>query len=139
MKAIVSHRRFLAETAVLTLGMAANSAPDKAASASLVHRTGREIAFEVTSNGLSRITFQGRALATGEWSVFNAESWFSRGASNGPMRARQFQERTLEILSPTHAVIRQQQDDLVCVFDYSFTSEDATRSARVENWQRIEP
>jgi len=36
--------------------------------ASLIHRTDREVAFEVTTNGLSRITFQGRVLATGEWS-----------------------------------------------------------------------
>jgi hypothetical protein len=104
-----------------------------AESTSFIHRTDREVVFEVTSNGLSRITFQGRSLATGEWSVFNAESWFSRGASNGPVRARQLQERTLEVLSPTHAVVRQRKDDLLCVFDYTFFGENLTISARVEN------
>ena len=104
-----------------------------AESASFVHRADRDVVFEVTSNGLSRITFQGRPLARGEWSVFNAESWFARGASNGPVRAGQFQERWLEIVSPTHAVVRQRRDDVFCAFDYTFSGEDVTISARVEN------
>jgi hypothetical protein len=101
--------------------------------ASLIHRTEREVTFIVTSNGLSRITFQGRVLASGEWSAFNAESWFSRNASNGLVRAGQFQERTLDVLSPTHAVVRQRRDDVFCTFDYTFADEDVTISARVEN------
>jgi hypothetical protein len=104
-----------------------------AAPASLVHRTEHGIALEVTTNGLSRITLQDRPLATGEWSVFNAESWFSRGGSNGPVRAEQFQERTLEVISPTRAVVRQRREDLHCTFDYTFAGEDLIVSARVEN------
>jgi hypothetical protein len=107
--------------------------------ANLIYRTDSEVTFEVTSNGLARITFQGRPLAAGEWSAFNAESWFSRGASNGPVRARQFQERTLEVLSRTHAVVRQRKDDLLCVFDYTFAGEDLTISARVENQHQDAP
>jgi len=101
--------------------------------ASLIYRTAREVTFEVTSNGLSRIACQGRSLATGDWSAFNAESWFARGASNGPVRAQEFQERTLAVLSPTHAVVRQRKDDLLCVFDYTFAGEDVTISAHIEN------
>lgn len=66
----------------LPLLLAAAGLPAMAAvePATLFHRTAGDVAFEVTSNGLSRITFQGRALATGAWSVFNAESRFSRAA-----------------------------------------------------------
>jgi hypothetical protein len=78
-------------------------------------------------------------LAAGEWSAFNAESWFSRGASNGPVRAGQFQERALEVLSQTHAVVRQRKDDLLCVFDYTFAGEDLTISARIENQHQDAP
>jgi hypothetical protein len=115
------------------LAILVGQAPIAAQSATFIHRTDREVVFEVTTNGLSRITAQGRALAVGEWSVFNAESWFSRGAANGPVRARQFQERTLEVVSPTRAVVRQRRDDLLCTFDYTFDGEDVTISARVEN------
>jgi hypothetical protein len=109
------------------------AAVTRAGPASLVYRTASEVTFEVTSNGLARIAFQGHPLATGEWSAFNGESWFARGATNGPVRARQFQARTLEVLSPTHAVVRQQKDDLLGVFDYTFAGEDATISAHLEN------
>jgi hypothetical protein len=115
------------------LAAMASPASMAAEPAALIYRTGEEVVFEVTSNGLSRITFQGRSLATGEWSVFNAESWFSHGATNGPVRSGRFQERTLEVLSPAHAIVRQRKDDLVCIFDYRFTGEDVTISARVEN------
>jgi hypothetical protein len=121
---------------LVTMG---SPAPIAAGAEALTYRTGGDVAFEVTSNGLSRITFQGRSLAAGEWSVFNAESWFSRGATNGPVRAGQFQERTLEVLSPAHAIVRQRKDDLLCVFDYAFAGEDATISARVENRHQQAP
>ena len=126
------HTRHLI-TGWLSLAAAVISVASAAQPDTFIHRTDRDVTFEVTSNGLSRITFQGCALATGEWSAFNAESWFSRGASNGPVRARQFQERTLEILSPTHAVVRQRKDDLLCTMDYTFVGEDVTISTRVEN------
>jgi hypothetical protein len=51
--------------------------------AALIYRGRREVVFEVTSNGLLRISFHVRSLAAGDWSVFNAELWFSRGATNG--------------------------------------------------------
>jgi len=126
------NRVLLSRTFPLLL-LVASSEAMAAGTDTLTHHAGGKIAYEVTSNGLSRITFQGRALAAGEWSVFNAESWFSRGATNGPVRAGQFQERTIDVLSPSHAVVRQQKDDLVGVFDYTFTGEDLTISARVEN------
>ena len=126
-------KRTLHSASLLWLVATGFPAASEAAPASLIHRTGHEVAFEVTSNGLSRITVRDRTLATGGWGVFNAESWFSRGASNGPVQARQSQERTLEVLSPTHATVRQRKDDLLCVFDYTFAGEDVVISARVEN------
>ncbi len=107
--------------------------PARAEITNLVYTTPGGVAYEVTSNGLSRILYQGRALAAGEWSVFNAESWFTREATNGPVRARPWQQGTLEIMSANHAIVRQRQGDLFCVFDYSFGGEDVTISARVEN------
>lgn len=89
--------------------------------------------FEVTSRGLSTIRFRGRSLATGEWAAFNAESWFRRDGANGPVRAREYQERSLEVVSPTRALVRHRRDDLECTFEYRFAGEDVTISARVEN------
>jgi hypothetical protein len=118
---------------ICCVGAAGASIALAAAAASLVHRTDREVSFEVTSAGLSRITFQGRPLATGEWTVFNAESWFTQGGASGPIGKRECRKRMLEIISPAHAVVRQQWDDLLCTFDYTFAGEDVTISARVEN------
>ncbi|HXP63243.1 MAG TPA: hypothetical protein VN829_22265, partial [Dongiaceae bacterium] len=126
-------KRVLLSWTLPALAAMASPASMAAEPAGLIYRTGKEVVFEVTSNGLSRITFQGRSLATGEWSVFNAESWFSRGATNGPVQSSRFQERTLEVLSPAHSIVRQRKDDLVCIFDYRFTGDDVTISARVEN------
>jgi len=132
-------KRILLNGVLLWLAAMGLTAVIAAEPANLIYRTDSDVTFEVTSNGLSRITFQGRPLAAGEWSAFNAESWFSRGASNGPVRARQFQERTLEVLSRTHAVVRQRKDDLLCVFDYTFAGEDLTISARIENQHQDAP
>jgi hypothetical protein len=45
----------------------------------------------------------------------------------------------LEVLSQTHAVVRQRKDDLRCVFDYTFAGEDVTISARIENQREDGP
>jgi hypothetical protein len=45
----------------------------------------------------------------------------------------------LEVLSRTHAVVRQRKDDLLCVFDYTFAGEDLTISARIENQHQDAP
>lgn len=72
-------KRVLLSWTLPALAAMASPASMAAEPAALIYRTGEEVVFEVTSNGLSRIPFQGRSLATGEWSVFNAESWFSPG------------------------------------------------------------
>ena len=46
-----------------------------ASPASLIHRE-QGVEFEVTAEGLSAIRVGGRTLASGGWSVFNAEPWF---------------------------------------------------------------
>jgi len=99
----------------------------------LVHRTAGGVTFEVISKGLTRIAFQDRDLARGEWSVFNAESWFTRAGAGGPVKTGQLAGHAIEILSPTHARVRHRNSDIVCVFDYTFDGEDATIRARVEN------
>ena len=134
-----STKRIFLNGVLLWLAAMGLTAVIAAEPANLIYRTDSDATFEVTSNGLARITFQGRPLAAGEWSAFNAESWFSRGASNGPVRAGQFQERALEVLSQTHAVVRQRKDDLLCVFDYTFAGEDLTISARIENQHQDAP
>ncbi len=99
----------------------------------LIHRTASGVTFEVTGKGLARIASSGRDLARGEWSAFNAESWFARDGDGGAVKTGQMTEHSIVILSPTHARVRQRKDDILAVFDYSFDGEDATVSARVEN------
>jgi hypothetical protein len=99
----------------------------------LAYRTAGGVTFEVTSKGLARIGFQDRDLARGEWSVFNAGSWFTREGASGPVKTGELTAHTIEILSPTHARVRHKKGDLLCVFDYTFDGEDATIRARVEN------
>ena len=72
-------KRILLNGVLLWLAAMGLTAVIAAEPANLIYRTDSDATFEVTSNGLSRIPFQGRSLATGEWSVFNAESWFSPG------------------------------------------------------------
>src|SRR5271157_4115747 len=102
-------KRLLPSGALALLVVLARPAALAADPAPFTWRTSRGVAFEVTSNGLSRITFEGRALATGEWSAFNAESWFCRGATNGPVGTARCQQQTLEAVSSTRAVVRQRK------------------------------
>lgn len=68
----------------------------------------------MTSKGLARIGFQDRDLARGEWSVFNAGSWFTREGASGPVKTGGITEHAIEILSPTHARVRHKKGDLLC-------------------------
>ena len=120
---------------LLALGStcAARSGETRTPERKLVYRTAAGVTFEVTSKGLTRIGFRDRDLARGEWSAFNAELWFTREGISGPVKTGQLTEHAIEILSPTHARVRQVKGDLLCVFDYTFDGEDATIQARLEN------
>ena len=91
--------------------------------ANLIYRTDSEMTFEVTSNGLARITFQGRPLAAGEWSAFNAGGvvfpWRQQRAGAGSA----IPGAGVGSSFPEHAVVRQRKDDLLCVFDHTFAGE----------------
>lgn len=99
----------------------------------LVYRTPQGVTFEVTARGLSRIHFKDRELARGEWSVFNAESWFTRDGKGGAVKTEGQAEQTIEIVAPDHARVRHTRGDLHCVFDYTFAGEDVLIGARIEN------
>jgi hypothetical protein len=124
-------RRFL--KTLLALLSSSVAVAGAGAGDSLVYRTPRGVVFEVTREGLSRIEFQGRNLATGHWTAFNAGSWFTRDGAAGDVKAGPIRESSLEVVSPTHARVRQRAGDLFCVYDYAFEGEDLTLSARIEN------
>ena len=119
----------------LLLAVAAPAAVPTSGSAqtNLLYTTPAGIVFDVTAEGLTRVGMEGRTLAAGNWSAFNAEHWFSKGRTNGPVRAKEYQEKKLEIVSPTLARVRHVRDDIICLFEYAFDSEDVTITARVEN------
>lgn len=78
------------------------------------YRTEQGVVFEVTADRLSRIEAAGRTLAADGWSVFDAGGWFTKDGSNGSAQAGESQEHSLEVVSPTRAIVRQRKDDLVC-------------------------
>jgi hypothetical protein len=143
---------------LLALGSPCATRSEETPERKLVYRTAGGVTFEVTGRGLTRIGFKNRDPARGEWSVFNAESWFTRAGTSGyvqtggiteysidmlspihaPVRHGSVQtggitEYSIDILSPTHARVRHSKGDILCVFDYTFDGEDATIRARVEN------
>ncbi|HEY3324830.1 MAG TPA: hypothetical protein VGP72_30535 [Planctomycetota bacterium] len=98
----------------------------------LIYKTPTGTESEVTAEGLCRISFDGRDLAKGSWSAWNADGWF-KGAGPNKVKARTIQEKSITVLGADHARVRQVKDDLLCTFDYSFSGEDVTISARIEN------
>lgn len=104
----------------------------------LVYRAPGGIELELTADGLSAIRFGARTVASGGWSVFNAEGWFKDGGS-GAVKTDPITEKSLEVLSPDHARVRHAGGDVVVVADYRFDGEDLTLSCRVENHHLEEP
>ncbi len=110
-----------------SLPLAAQNAPaDK-----LTYRTPQGAEFTVTADGLSSIRVAGREIAHGGWQVNNGEWFFSVGTQK--VQTGKVTEKTLTVLAPDHAIVRQVQPDVVTTYDYSFSGEDVGISARVEN------
>jgi hypothetical protein len=101
--------------------------PDK-----LVCRGPGDVVFEVTADGLSAIHVGDRQLASGGWSVFNAEHWF-KDAGTGEVQTKGFTRKSIEVLTPRHAVVRHVRGSVLCTAGYTFADEDVLISARVEN------
>jgi hypothetical protein len=126
---------------VATLGTNRVAAAEKyvpLAGASFVHRSPQGVEFEVTAKGLAAIRAGGRTLASGGWSLFNAEPWF-KDAGAGVVRAGPVQEKSLEVLGPRQARVVHAGGQVSTTFDYTFDGEDVTISARVENRHPDEP
>ncbi len=126
----------LAATDALPQTVAGSKAPG-ASSASFIHRE-QGVEFEVTAEGLAAIRVAGRTLASGGWSVFNAEPWFKDGGS-ATVKTGPVERKTLEVFGPQHARVTQAGGQIVSTTDYTFDREDVTISARIENRHPDEP
>lgn len=127
----------IAATACSDSASAAEPKPTEAPAA-LTYRSPQGVEFQVTADGLSSIRFAGRQLASGGWSVFNAEPWFKNGGS-GRVDTKELREKSLKVLDEKHAQVRQVKGDVVSTTDYTFDGEDVLISARVENNHPDEP
>lgn len=97
----------------------------------LVYTTPAGVTFTVTARGLSAIAIGGRTLAAGGWSAGNAEGWFNVGT--GTVQTTKEGAKTFEKRGPARARVTHVRGDITCVFDYSFSGEDVTISARIRN------
>jgi len=104
----------------------------------LSYRSPDGVVFRVTADGLASIRLDDRELATGSWSVFNAEAWF-KDSGSGRVDTKTLGEKSIEVLTERHARVRHVRGDVVCTTDYTFDGEDLTVSARVENNHPLEP
>ncbi len=122
---------------VLTVQTMAGANAADTAPANFIHRN-QGVEFEVTADGLSAIRVGGRTLASGGWSVFNAEPWF-KGAGSGTVKTGPVERKTLEVRGPRQARVIQSAGQVVSTTDYTFDGEDVTISARLENRHPDEP
>jgi len=106
--------------------------------ARFVHRSPQGVEFEVTAEGLAAIRTRGRTLASGGWTLFNAEHWF-KDAGSGAVETGPIKEKSLEVLGPHLVRVRHAGGQVVTTTDYAFDGEDVTISARVENNHPSEP
>jgi len=115
------------------------------AAESLVHVTPDGIAMTVTADGLSHVSLAEKTIAQGGWYAWNAApAWFGIGekevlAYGGYSKglyakvADDIEEKSIEILSKTHATVRHQQANATTTYEYKFAGEDVTIVARIEN------
>jgi len=103
-----------------------------------VYETLHGISFHVTTEGLSSIRIGQRELASGGWSVFNAENWF-KDSGSGIVKTEPVANKSLEVLAANRVRVRHAAGDVVCVADYTFDGEDVTISSRIENNNSSEP
>lgn len=122
---------FRSIAALVLLMLAGIAGHAQGASATFTYTGPEGVTFTVTPAGLSSIHLGEKEVASGGWHTMNAEWMFKAGA--GKVVAGAVKEKTLEILAPDHARVRQVQQDVVTTFDYTFSGEDVTIKARVEN------
>lgn len=120
------------------LGSGENAAFTGETRGTFVYETLNGISFHVTAEGLSSIRIGQRELASGGWSVFNAENWF-RDSGSGIVKTEPVANKSLEVLAANHVRVRHAAGDVVCVADYTFDGEDVTISSRIENNHSSEP
>ena len=95
-------------------------------------RTAQGVTYQITNEGLSMIGLGERVIAQGNWSAFNAEPWF-KDSGSGRVDTKPLREKSMAVLGPNQARVRQVKGDLTCVTDYTLQGEDLLISARVEN------
>jgi hypothetical protein len=103
-----------------------------------IYRMSQGITCRVTAGGLSSIRIGSRELASGGWSVFNAENWFKNSGSK-IVTTKPVTNKSLEVLADNRARVRHVAGDVVCITDYTFDGEDITISSRIENHHSAEP
>jgi hypothetical protein len=96
--------------------------PDEASA--FQYQTPRGVLFTVTSDGLSRIEQAGRIFAEGSWSMETPGQAFGDG---------EILQQALTRTGPTSVRVAQVQSHLTTTYDYTFTGEDVTIRAYVEN------
>jgi hypothetical protein len=109
-----------------------------AQAAALTYQGPDGLVFRVTDAGLSEIRLGDRILASGGWSVWNADPWFLP-KSVSHVDADQIIEKSIKVLGPQHARVRHVKKDVICTTDYTFDGEDVLISARVQNNHPDEP
>jgi len=113
-------------------GLSPAAEPKADGQTALTYRTPQGIEFKVTADGLSSIRAGGRQLASGSWSVFNAESWF-KGAGSGIVDTKKLSSKSITVIDKKTASVTHRKGDVLCVTRYAFDGEDVVISARVEN------
>ena len=100
--------------------------------ARFIYRSAQGVEFEVTAEGLAAIRVGNRTLASGGWTLFNAESWF-KDAGSAAVKTGPLTQKRLEVLGPRRARVIHAGGQVCTTTDYAFDGEDVTISARVEN------
>jgi len=129
--------RLLASAAFVLAGLCGKPAVG-AEKTELVFQTPAKATYRVTADGLSEISFKGRKIASGSWSVFNAERWFKNGGA-GKVDAKKLISKSFRALSADSARVVHARGDIVCTADYRFDGEDVLISTRIENNHPSEP
>lgn len=95
--------------------------------------TPKQITYTVTADGLSGISIHGKPFATGCWQAANAGT--ALGLLPGKVRVTAPNNRMCTIIDDAHVRVIHRQKDIKVQYDYTFSGEDCTISARVENTQ----
>ena len=99
-------------------------APPDSADGRFTYQTENGIEFVVTADGLTRITLGERVLAEGNWTTLSPGKVFGEN---------EIKNRSLQKTGPRSCRVVQAHDDMRTTFDYSFSGEDLTIRAHVDN------